>query len=238
MTDTKLHNVQLSPSTVEHILRRRGGKLHAYDSIDPAKTALIVIDMQNVWLQEGMAAYSPYCAGAAPATNKLCKAMRAAGSKVYWVRAIYGDDAPKTWSAYMEYLSPADVERMLDGLTDGRPGAEIWDGMDVQPEDEITTKTRFSAFIRGSSDLEDQLRAAGIDTLVMTGIATDVCVESTTRDAHMLNFRTMVVSDATATRSDEAHNASLSAMFNHFADVFTSDEIIELLPDMNSAAAE
>ena len=102
----------------------------------------------------------------------------------------------------------------------------------------ITTKTRFSAFIRGSSDLEDRLRAAGIDTLVMTGIATDVCVESTTRDAHMLNFRTMVASDATATRSDEAHNASLSAMFNHFADIFTSDEIIELLPNANSVAAE
>ena len=94
MPETKLHKVQLSPSTVEHILRRRGGKLHAYDSINPAKSALIVIDMQNVWLQEGMAAYSPYCTGAVPATNKLCKAMRSAGSKVYWVRAIYGDDAP------------------------------------------------------------------------------------------------------------------------------------------------
>ena len=131
----------------------------------------------------------------------------------------------------MEYLSPEDVERMLDGLTDGRPGAEIWDGMDVQPEDVITAKTRFSAFIRNSSDLERRLREDGIDTLVITGIATDVCVESTTRDAHMLNFRTIVASDATATRSDEAHNASLSAMFNHFADIFTSDEIIEMLPD-------
>ncbi|MBK19779.1 MAG: hypothetical protein CMM52_13175 [Rhodospirillaceae bacterium] len=234
---TKLHKVELFPSTIEQVLRRRGGKLHAYDTIDPAKTALIVIDMQNVWLQEGMNGYSPYCAGAAPATNKLCKAMRAAGSKVYWVRAIYGDDAPKTWSAYMEYLSPEDVSRMIDGLTDGRPGAEIWDGMDVQPEDEIVIKNRFSAFIRGSSDLEDRLHAAGIDTLVMTGVATDVCVESTTRDAHMLNFRTMVVSDATATRSDEAHNASLSAMFNHFADIFTSDEIIDLLPQEKLAAA-
>jgi len=238
MPKTKLHNVQLSPSTVEHILRRRGGKLHAYDSIDPAKTALIVVDMQNVWLKEGMAAYSPYCAGAVPPTNKLCKAMRAVGSKVFWVRAIYGNDAPKTWSAYMEYLSPKDVESMLDGLTDGRPGAEIWDGMDVQPEDEITTKTRFSAFIQNSSDLESRLRVAGIDTLVITGIATDVCVESTTRDAHMLNFRTIVASDATATRSDEAHNASLSAMFNHFADIFTSDEIIAMLPATKTATSE
>ena len=79
MTEPKLHNIHLSQLTVEHILRRRGGKLHAYDSINPSKTALIVIDMQNVWLQEGMAAYSPYCAGAVPATNKLCAAMREAG---------------------------------------------------------------------------------------------------------------------------------------------------------------
>ena len=234
MPDTKFHNVQLSQSTIEHILRRRNGKLHAYEQLVPSKTALVVIDMQNIWLKEGMTAYSPYCVGAAPAINKLCKAMRAAGSKIYWVRAIYGDDAPKTWSAYMEYLSHKDVERMLEGLTDGHPEAEIWDGMDVQPEDIILNKNRFSAFIQGSSDLEGLLRAAAIDTLVITGIATDVCVESTTRDAHMLNFRTMVVSDATATRSDEAHNASLSAMFNHFADVFTSEEIIEMLSNFKS----
>ena len=229
MPSQKCHKIQLSQSTIENILRRRGGKLHAYDNIIPNKTALIVIDMQNIWLQEGMDSYSPYCAGVAPVINKLCKATRAAGGHVYWLRAIYGDDAPKNWSAFMQYLNPKDAGGMLRGLTNGNPSANIWYGMDVQPQDVIIDKNRFSAFIQGSSNLEERLSAAGKDTLIITGITTDVCVESTARDAHMLNFKTLVVSDATATRSDEAHNASLSAMFGHFADVFKSDEIIEML---------
>ena len=225
----KLHNVQLSPAIVQHVLRRRGGKFHAYDQINPANTALIIIDMQNLWLQNGMAGYSPYCAGIVPVVNKLTAAFRKAGSKIYWVKAMYGDDAPKTWSSYMEYLSPKDVSTMLQALTDGHPAAEIWRGMDVQQDDQIVDKKRFSAFISGSSEIERHLQNDGIDTLIITGVATDVCVESTARDAFMLNFRTIVVSDATATRSDEAQNASLSSLFNHFADIFSSDELFKML---------
>jgi ureidoacrylate peracid hydrolase len=73
------------------------------------------------------------------------------------------------------------------------------------------------------------LREAGIDTLIITGTATNVCCESTARDAFMLNYRTIVVADGNATVSDEAHNASLNALFNRFADVFTTDELIALL---------
>ena len=129
----------------------------------------------------------------------------------------------------MEYLSPKDVSTMLQALTDGLTAAEIWRGMDVQQDDKIVDKKRFSAFISGSSEIERHLQNDGIDTLIITGVATDVCVESTARDAYMLNFRTIVVSDATATRSDEAQNASLSALFNHFADIFSSDELYKML---------
>jgi ureidoacrylate peracid hydrolase len=73
------------------------------------------------------------------------------------------------------------------------------------------------------------LRAAGIDTAIITGTATNVCCESTARDAFMLNYRTLVVSDANATTTDEAHNASLNALFNRFADVFRTDEVVGLL---------
>jgi ureidoacrylate peracid hydrolase len=74
---------------------------------------------------------------------------------------------------------------------------------------------------------------------VLVGVATDVCVESTARDAFMLDFENIVVSDGTATRSDEAHNASLGAMFTHFADIMTTDEVIGLLkPSGKAAAAE
>ena len=94
-----LHEVKLSPDIVARVTRRRGGKLHAYDTIDPDTTALVVIDMQNVWVKEGMPAYSQFCEAIVPNINRLAGATRRAGGKVIWVRAIYGDDAPRTWSA-------------------------------------------------------------------------------------------------------------------------------------------
>ena len=233
-----MHKIALSPDIVARVTRRRGGKLHAYDSLDPATTALVVIDMQNIWVKQGMPAYSPYCEAIVPNINRLAAATRGAGGKVYWVRAIYGDDAPRTWSAYMDFLDRGQMEDMLQALTDGNEGAALWHDMDIQPEDEITIKRRFSALIQGSSDLGERLTAAGIDTLIVTGTATNVCCESTARDAFMLNYRTLMVSDANATSSDEAHNASLNALFNRFADVFTTDEVVALLGQASAAAAE
>jgi len=236
-TDMPLHKIELSPDIVARVTRRRGGKLHAYDVLDPAKTALVVIDMQNVWVKQGMPAFSPYCEAIVPNINRLASATRRAGGKVYWVRAIYGDDAPRTWSAYMDFLDRGQMEDMLDALTDGNEGAELWHDLDIQAEDEITIKRRFSALIQGSSDLGERLSTAGIDTLIITGTATNVCCESTARDAFMLNYRTLMVSDANATSSDEAHNASLNALFNRFADVFSTDEVVALLGGSAAAAA-
>jgi ureidoacrylate peracid hydrolase len=232
-----MHKIELSPDIVARVTRRRGGKLHAYDNLNPATTALIVIDMQNVWVKVGMPAYSPYCEAIVPNINNLAAATRRAGGKVFWVRAIYGDDAPRTWSAYMDFLDRGQMEDMLNALTDGNEGAELWHDLDVQPEDQITIKRRFSALIQGSSDLGDRLLNAGIDTLIITGTATNVCCESTARDAFMLNFRTLMVSDANATSSDEAHNASLNALFNRFADVFSTEEVVALLDTSSAAAA-
>ena len=226
---TKMHKVELSPDAVARVMKRRGGKLHAFDRIDPARTALVVIDMQNVWVKSGMPAYTPYCEAIVPNINQLAAAMRAAGGSVWWVRAIYGDDAPQTWSAYMEFLSPEFLGDMLGALTEGAEGAALWHGLDVRPGDRHVIKRRFSALIQGSSDLDARLRAAGIDTMIITGTATNICCESTARDAFMLNYRTIVVSDANATVSDEAHNASLNALFTRFADVFTTAELLGLL---------
>jgi ureidoacrylate peracid hydrolase len=232
-----MHRIALSPDIVARVKSRRGGRLHAYDTLNPATTALVVIDMQNVWVKQGMPAYSPYCEAIVPNINNLAAATRRAGGKVYWVRAIYGDDAPRTWSAYMEFFDHGRMEDMLEALTDGNEGAALWADLDIQPEDEITIKRRFSALIQGSSDLGERLATAGIDTLIITGTATNVCCESTARDAFMLNYRTLMVSDANATTSDEAHNASLNALFNRFADVLSTDEVMAMLDASSSVAA-
>jgi ureidoacrylate peracid hydrolase len=225
----QMHKIALSPDMVARVKKRRGGKMHAYERLDPAKTALIVIDMQNTWVKPGMPAYSPYCQGIVPNINRLATAMREAGGSVWWVRAIYGDDAPKTWTSYMEFASPEFSHDMLGALTEGAEGAELWHELDIQPGDEHVIKRRFSALIQGSSDLGERLQKRGIDTMIITGTATNICCESTARDAFMLNYRPLVVSDANATASDEAHNNSLNALFTRFADVFSTSEVLDLL---------
>jgi ureidoacrylate peracid hydrolase len=99
------------------------------------------------------------------------------------------------------------------------------------------TKTRYSAFIHGSSDIERHLRDRGIDTILVTGTATNVCCESSARDAMMLNFKVVMVSDGLATHNDEEHNATLSAFYGLFGDVQTVDEAIQSLERGDKARA-
>ena len=77
---------------------------------------------------------------------------------------------------------------------------------DVQPEDEIVKKYRYSGFLPGTSDLADRLRARGFDTVLITGTVTNVCCESSARDANMMNFRTIMVSDGNAALTQAEHN--------------------------------
>ena len=93
----------------------------------------------------------------------------------------------------------------------------------------MVEKKRFSAFIQGSSELAEVLRARGLDTLLITGTVTGVCCESTARDAMMLNFKTIMVSDACAARSDGEHGAALVAFYVTFGDVMTTDEVVAAL---------
>ena len=104
-------------------------------------------------------------------------------------------------------------------------GYAIWPELTVLEKDLRITKSRFSAFIDGSSDINEQLRSLNIDTLLVSGVATDVCCESTARDAMMLNYRTTMVLDALASMTNEAHRNSLKALYGMFADVQTCSEI-------------
>ena len=90
-------------------------------------------------------------------------------------------------------------------------------------------KRRFGAFAPGSSDLHEILQARGIDTLIVTGTATQVCCESTARDAMMMNYKVFFVADGNATFTDEEHNATISAMAHAFCDVIDSDAMTAMI---------
>jgi ureidoacrylate peracid hydrolase len=99
----------------------------------------------------------------------------------------------------------------------------------VLPEDKIALKYRYSAFIPYPSDLENALRARGIDTLLITGTTTSTCCESTARDASMWGYRTLMVSDGTADSTDSLHNHTLGKFLVSFGDVQSTGELVAKL---------
>ena len=104
--------------------------------------------------------------------------------------------AKETWSVWFTYLSGEKrLESVKAAFVDGSHGHSLWPGLEIQPGDLTVNKTRFSAFAPGSSELHAILQERKIDTLIITGTATDVCCKSTARDAMMMNYKVIFVSD-------------------------------------------
>jgi ureidoacrylate peracid hydrolase len=233
-----MHKIAIAKAQTDR-LQMRLGKLHPFDVIDPHKAALAVVDMQNYFVKQGHQSEVPAAREIVPNINRLAAELRRRGGHVVWVRNGT-NDTRESWSNYHNYLQNRDrAERRLKSMEIGEDGYEFWYLNDIRPEDGQITKKRYSAFIQGSSDLERHLRDRGIDTLLITGTATNVCCESTARDAMMLNFKVVMVADGLATHTDEEHNATLSNFYGQFGDVQTTDEVFESLAqgDQKKAAA-
>jgi nicotinamidase-related amidase len=233
-----MHKTAIAPATVDR-LKTRLGKLHPFDVIDPRQTALVVIDMQNYFVKQGHQSEIPGARDIVPNINRLAAELRRRGGHVVWVRNGT-TDTRQSWSNYHDYLqNPERAERRLQSMEIGADGYEYWHLNDIRPEDAQITKKRYSAFIQDSSTIERHLRDRAIDTLLITGTATNVCCESTARDAMMLNFKVVMVSDGLATHTDAEHNATLSNFYGQFGDVQTVDEVFEAMArgDKKKAAA-
>lgn len=221
-----MHEFEL-PETVRAQVRRRRARPHAYERFNPASTALIVVDMQNYFMQPGMPACCDTAREIVPNVNRLAGALRDAGGTVVWVVTEALPAVANDWANLYELSDEHVREARIAKLAPGSEGHALWSTMARADADLTVTKTRYSAFIEGSSDLEPQLRARGVDTVLITGVATNVCCESTARDAMMRGFRTVMVSDANAANSDQEHAASLITFFQYFGDVQTTDQVIE-----------
>jgi ureidoacrylate peracid hydrolase len=111
-------------------------------------------------------------------------------------------------------------------MDEAADGFRLWPALDVKPDDFYIIKKRFSAFIQGSSNIEAFCAARAIDTLLIAGCASNGCCESTARDAAMLNFKVAMISDASATDTDDMHSMSLQFFYRVYGDVLTVDEAI------------
>jgi ureidoacrylate peracid hydrolase len=227
-----MHKIAIAENVIAGAMQQRG-KLNRYDTIVGPQTALVVIDLQNVFMLPGMPVEVPTAREIVPNVNRLAAAMRKAGGKVIWVQMTLNDQED-SWSVFFEGDSRNEAYRQLQR---GSHGQALHAELDVKADDLVIEKRRYSAFIQGSSDIDKILRGVGIDTVVITGTLTNVCCESSARDAMMLNYKLVFVSDANAALSDAEHNATLGTVLRVFGDVASTDETISRLAPAHHVAA-
>ena len=222
------------PHAVDHhaILDRlaalRGGQRNAFAAIDPHRTAHAVIDMQNGFMEPGAPVEVPEARTIVGNINRLSGAVREGGGLNVFVRFATPGDGDPAWPVFYERMGLA-AETHRAAFAPGAHHWQLWPELDVRPEDAVIEKCRFSAFTPGASGLDALLRGRGIDTVIVTGTLTNCCCESTARDAMQLNYRVLMAADANAALSDEAHAATLHILAMVFADLHSTDELVELL---------
>jgi len=233
-----MHKIDIPHYIIDRVTKARG-KLHAFDQLVGPATALLVVDLQNCFMLPPYPTEVPLAREIVPNVNKLAAATRAAGGSVVWIQMTHTEQDKKTWSVFYDSVSNAlNKAEGLKRLGRGTHGQALYDTLDVKPADLKVEKNRFSAFIQGSSDLDKLLKERGIDTVLVTGTVTNTCCESTARDAMMLNYKTIMVSDANAAATDAEHNATLANILRIFGDVMLTDEAIARLTPAKASAAE
>jgi ureidoacrylate peracid hydrolase len=196
---------------------------HCADGPGPA---LVVIDLQNDYCHpDGVFARAglrvEHLDQLVRQINLLVHAARTAGRPVIWVLMEWPDDAG------VGLLAQRSAFLRDRGLRAGTWGAALVEELDQNPDDYVVRKSRFSAFYR--TGLENMLREWGVDSIVVAGVRTDFCVESTVRDAFFRDLRVVVAEEAVAGYLDDLHHNSLRVMATVFADVVPVSAAAELL---------
>jgi ureidoacrylate peracid hydrolase len=223
-----MHKVAIDPWFLDRAKSMRGGRVNAYETLVASRTALVVVDMQNYYVASDM----PYAATIAqtivPNINRLAQATRATGGLVIWIQTEGRIHDPDDWPNRKE-ASPAIWPARQSLLAKDNAGYRIYPTCEVLPGDKIAVKTCYSALLPYPSELSTILEGNGIDTVMIAGVATSTCCESTARDAVMLDYRTIMISDGNADHTDALHNHTLGKFLVTFGDVQSTDQLIEKL---------
>jgi ureidoacrylate peracid hydrolase len=228
-----MHRVTVRKEIADRVLQRRG-RYHLFDRLDPARTALIVIDMQNTFCAPGGPAEVPQSRGIVDPINALTAELRNLGVPVIWVLHANNQIGGKSdWELFFNTIVADEVrEKTLASLATDKQS--VWQSLVTGPADRTILKNRYSALIPGSSPLERMLRGMGIDTVLVAGTKTNICCESTARDAMMLDFKVVLVEDCCAALSNDEHRSALENIIQQFGDVMTSTEVLARLRQLEN----
>lgn len=189
-------------------------------TLNRRKCALLVIDMQNFFLDSHSPSFT--CGGLAilPVLQRLIQSFRAAQRPVIYTRHVHHPD----------HIDSGIMGWWWEGMCiEGTPESEIHGDLAPRPKEKVILKHRYSAFY--NTDLETVLRCMGIEDLVIGGIMTNMCCESSARDAYYRDYRVFFLADGTGSINEEMHLASLLNLSFGFADVTSAQHIIDELED-------
>lgn len=213
------HPSGIPEKIVQKVMARRG-RLHAFDTIEADRTALVVIDLDTATV-----GCNNECQRLVPGVNELASAVRSAGGIVAWVIS-HMPVMPKHFPAILG------VELATKYFNDGQrdsAGTILWHGLDRAADDLLAVKSGASAFFPGKCNLKEQLDPLGIDTLLIAGAVTNVCCESSARDAVELDYKVILVSDLLSGHAHGLHEATLATFYRIFGDVRPREEVVDLL---------
>ena len=201
------------------------------EKVDPRHTAVLLVDLQNDFCAEGGAMHREgrdvsLVQAMVPRLERLVTAARAAGTACIWIRNVYNTGP----NHYLSEVWLEQARRRRNGAYVDYPVCEpdAWNGdyfgIRPRPEEAVVTKHRYGAF--EGTDLDLVLRSRGIRTVIMTGVATNVCVETTARQAFLRDYYVVFTNDCTATFSQAQHDAALFNIDQFFGQVVTGDEVM------------
>jgi ureidoacrylate peracid hydrolase len=225
-----LHKVTIRQEIIDRVLARRG-RHHLFDTLDPTETAFVVIDMQNMFCEPGAPAEVPESRGICEPINRLCSELRELGGLVIWITsATVSANGKSDWEHFIRNFVAEDIqEKTIEALKPDGPGEQIWHELGVEDGDLRVRKNRYSALTPGSSMLQSLLSSHRIRNVLIGGTKTNICCESTSRDAMMLDYNVVMVEDCNAALSDDEHRSALENVIQQFGDVMTVDEVVAVL---------
>jgi ureidoacrylate peracid hydrolase len=231
-----MHTINIPADALARVARFRTQR-RMFPTLDLRRTAHVVVDLQNGFMEPGAPVEVPTAREIVPNVNRITQAARDGGGTVVYLRFKTDADALSSWSSFYDFMfDRGHRDEMIATFGPNCHHFALWPALDVQASDWIVDKTRYSAFVPGTCDLHDRLKAARIDTLIVTGTLTNCCCESTARDAMQRDFRVIFVSDGNAALTDTDHNATLRNMVALFADVMETGEVLAACAGTGSAA--
>ncbi|HEY2482199.1 MAG TPA: cysteine hydrolase [Caulobacteraceae bacterium] len=219
-----MHQVNLPDWAIE-----RGRALNDFPAVPAGRTVLVNIDMQNVFVAEGEVFASAHARDIVPAVNRLAAATRARGWPVIWTRTTHAREGPCASPDWQYDSNDPTIGAGIAALQAGAAGHELYPLMDVAEGDLVIDKYRYGAFACPAGHLARALKGLDAEMIIITGTSTNCCCETTAREANMVGYKVIVVSDATAALTDAEHNAALLNLRVNFADVRRAGAVLGMI---------